>query len=85
MGRLRIPDPDGEPEKAQRVRVEPLMVGDTIEYSLTIEASAGPGQKAWIKFGTTSSVREGETTKQARSRITDYVNAEIDRRIDDLS
>lgn len=88
MGKLKLPDPSHEraaQPKRQVAVSDPLAAGDTIDYGLTVEVSAGPGQKAWVKFGTTSSVREGETTQQARSRVTDYVNQEIDRRIEELS
>lgn len=88
MGKLKLPvdtEPVIRPKKSVSKDEDVLAPGDTIEYGLTVEVSPSPGQKAWVKFGTTSSVREGETTHQARARVTDYVNAEIDRRIEELS
>lgn len=64
---------------------ESLQTGDSIEYSITLEVSAGPGQKAWVKFGSNSVVRESETTDQAVQRLALFVESEIDRRLDELS
>lgn len=85
---LKLPQDSASPpsKTAKKVdTVEPLRAGDSIEYSITMEVSPQRGQKAWLKFGTTSSVRDGESTEQARKRITDYVEAELDRRLDDLA
>lgn len=87
MGRLKLPDLEAERPMRKQALVpeeESLAAGDTIEYGLTVEVSTGAG-KAWVKFGTTSAVREGETTRLARKRITDFVNSEIDDRIEDLA
>lgn len=88
MGKLKLPDTtEGKtPVKRQpAVKNEPLASGDTIEYGLTVEVSAGPGQKAWVRFGVTSAIREGEATDAAQLRITEYVNDGIDKRIEELS
>lgn len=85
MGKLKLPEPDKRKRDVPMVHREALAPQDTIEYGLTVEVSLDKGRKAWIKFGTTSSVRDGETTEAARSRVTEYVNDEIDRRLDDLS
>jgi hypothetical protein len=88
MGRLRLPDAGEKPEPTKKLEVvkeEHLTSGDLIDYRLTVEVDMGGGRKAWVKFGTESTVREGETTEHARRRVTDYVNAEIDRRIEELS
>jgi hypothetical protein len=77
--------------KPRKVKVPPMVQNDalspedTIEYGITMEVSAGPGQKAWIKFGTTSSVRDGETTEEARQRVPTWVDEQLDRRLDELS
>lgn len=85
MGRLKLPEPETRKRDVPMVQHEALSPQDTIEYGLTVEVSLEQGRKAWVKFGTTSSVRDGETTESARARITEYVNDEIDRRLDDLS
>lgn len=88
MGKLKLPDTTESKPAVKRqpsVQNEPLAPGDTIEYGLTVEVSAGPGQKAWVRFGVTSAVREGETTDRAQMRVSDYVNHQIDRRLEDLS
>lgn len=85
MGKLKLPEPEAKKRDVPMVQNEALHPEDTIEYGLTVEVSLERGRKAWVKFGTTSSVRDGETTEAARARITEYVNEEIDRRLDDLS
>lgn len=85
---LKLPTdtPVPKPKAKEKAEVqEPLRAGDTIEYSITMEVSPSRGSKAWLKFGTTSSVRDGETTEQARTRITNYVETELDKRLDDLA
>lgn len=88
---LQIPDePEQESGKKLRIRPKqpedgPLSAEDNIEYGLTVEVSPGRGQKAWVKFGVNASIREGETTREARNRIVEFVNDEIDRRIEELS
>lgn len=83
---IRLPE---ERKKVQRmpavVREEALSPQDVIDYRLTVEVDMGGGRKAWVKYGTESAVREGETTQDANDRVTQYVNREIDRRIEDLS
>ena len=82
---LDLPD-----KKERKVRVLPpvqneaLSPQDTIEYGITEEVSTGQGRKAWIRFASTSSVRDGETTEQAIQRVSSFVEKEIDRRIDAL-
>lgn len=87
MGKLKLPV---EPAKAKKepdvpvVQNEALSPQDTINYALTVEVPLEGNRKAWVKFGTESSVRDGETTERARARVTEYVNTEIDNRIEDL-
>ncbi len=84
---LKLPEP-GTPTKRPKTvttTTEDLLPGDTIEYGITMEVSPKRGQKAWIKFGTTSSVREGESTEQARSRVCTYVEKALDQRLDELA
>lgn len=85
---IKLPD-DSQPKRKVAVAkdrtVEPLAPEDTIEYGITMEVSPGRGRKAWIKAGTTSSVREGETTEQARIRVTRWVEDFLDTRLDELS
>lgn len=71
--------------KPSVVREEALSPQDVIDYRLTVEVDMGGGRKAWVKYGTESAVRDGETTQDANDRVTQYVNREIDRRIEDLS
>lgn len=66
-------------------RPEALQPGDRVEYSLTEEVSLGRGCKAWVKFGVSSTVRDGETTEDAIDRIAAFVNSGLDARINDLS
>lgn len=87
MGKLKLPVPEQGTKTKPDVPVvqnEALSPEDTIEYGLTVEVPLEGNRKAWVKFGTTSSVRDGETTERARARITEYVNAEVDARIEDL-
>lgn len=49
-----------------------------------MEVSPAPGQKAWIKVGTSASVRDGENTEDAVRRVAGFVESELDRRIDEL-
>lgn len=87
MGKLKLPTAE-PPKKAKPdvpvVQNEALSPEDVIEYGLTVEVPLEGNRKAWVKFGTTSSIREGETTERARARVTEYVNAEIDNRIEAL-
>lgn len=64
---------------------ESLEPGDTVEYGITMEVSPAPGKKMWIRMGTTSSVREGETTAKARLRVCEWVETSLDARIQELS
>lgn len=86
---LKLPDetkPRRDTTRPVRSRSsESLQTGDTFEYSLTVEVSPRRGQKAWLKVGTTSSVREAESTEQAVQRITRFVEDEMDKRFDELS
>jgi hypothetical protein len=75
--KVRVPAPP-------QVQHDALSPEDTIEYSLTLEVSRDKGHKAWVKFGTTSAVRDGETTESARARVTEFVEKELDRRLDEL-
>lgn len=84
---LKLPDPNATPRaKAPPVvQNDALSPQDTIEYGITLEVSPSRGQKAWIKLGATSSVRDGETTEDARNRVTTWVEEELDRRVDELA
>ena len=66
---------------AARARPEQVQAGDFIEYGITLEIQPQPGQKAWIKFGTTSQVRDGESTHEAVQRIAKFVEDGLDERI----
>lgn len=85
---LKLPS---DPKKAETTRPVPktkseeLQVGDIIEYGITMEVSPKRGSKAWIKMGATSSVREGESTEQARQRICTWVESKLDARLDELA
>lgn len=85
---LKLPS---DPKKAETTRpvpkatTEELQVGDTIEYGITMEVSPQRGSKAWIKMGATSSVREGESTEQARQRVCGWVETKLDARLDELA
>lgn len=82
------PKEDGsQPKKAQMRDMdrEDLAPGDFIEYGMTVEVSLERGRKAWVKYGTTSGVRKGESTADAVARIARHVNNGIDERLDDLS
>ena len=82
---IKLPK-EAVPKEPRSVRSsQSLQPEDTIEYGLTVEVSLDKGRKAWIKFGTTSAVRADETTEQALTRVTEFVNNGIDDRIDDLS
>ena len=70
------------PAKQAREQPESVQAGDFIEYGITVELQPQPGQKAWVKFGTTSQVRDGETTRDAVDRIAKFVEDGLDERID---
>lgn len=69
------------------VRFDPdaLSPGDAIEYMLTQEISPGPGQRAWVKFGTISTVKADEDPAEAVQRVAKFVEDGLDARIDGLS
>lgn len=83
--------PEEEGKRPRRIRAAPVVHNDAlspeddIEYSITMEVSPSAGRKAWIKVGTRSSVRGGETTDDARDRVFNWVEEQLDRRIDELS
>lgn len=68
--------PAREASKSEAVRE-----GDFIEYSITVELQPRPGQKAWVKWGTSSQVREGETAHDAVKRVSSFVEDGLDERI----
>lgn len=68
-----------------RQRPEAVQPGDFVDYSITLEIQPQPGQKAWIKWGTTSQVREGESTEDAVRRIAKFVEDGLDARIAEQS
>lgn len=82
-----------EPRKAMRKPVrrsitearekpEEVMPGDFIDYRLSLEIQPQPGQKAWVTWGTSSQVRDQETTQDAVRRIARFVEDGLDERID---
>jgi len=73
------------PMKKAADRPEAVEPGDFIEYGITLEIQPQPGQKAWIKFGTTSQVREGESTGDAVRRVAQFVEDGLDERIEQQS
>jgi hypothetical protein len=76
---------EGRKVQLRRSYQEPLDTGDSIEYSLTEEVALGGGRKAWVKFGLTSTVRNGESTADAVGRVSMFVNEGLDARINALS
>ena len=78
--KLKPRAPQGPPQ----VQNDALSPEDTIEYGVTEEVSTRAGRKAWIRFAAHSAVRDGESTDEARRRVANFVNEEIDRRIDEL-
>lgn len=79
--------PGGGPRKIRTVakpQQEELAPEDIVEFGVTQEVSPGPGRKAWIKYGVMSSVRDGETTEDARHRIVRHVLSNHDRLLDEL-
>jgi hypothetical protein len=83
---IKLPDKDKpKPRAAPVVQSDALSPEDTIEYSITLEVSPSRGQKAWIKVGTTSSVRSGETTTEAEQRVFGWVEESLDRRLEELA
>lgn len=63
---------------------EALRQGDLIQLSITLEVDTGNG-KAWVKYGTESSVQPGETTRQAETRVESHVRQRIDEIIESSS
>lgn len=59
---------------------EHLDPGDLVEFSLTVGIKV-QGKDYWIKAGTTSSVRPHETGFQAQTRIEDFVQESINRKV----
>jgi len=57
-------------------RPSPLDAGDVIEYGATMELGP-PGEKVWLKYSVSSTVRPDETSEQAHQRVTDFVETKI--------
>lgn len=68
--------------KVKRVEADasPLVTGDSIEFGLTYEIKGG-GHSAWVKFGTVSKIREGESARDAIRRVTGLVHNEIEEQV----
>jgi hypothetical protein len=56
--------------------IQPLHSGDRIEYGVTHELSVD-GDKAWVRYGVTSTLSEGESVEAANRRVTEFVNAVV--------
>lgn len=64
--------------------VEPLWVGDQIEFGVTEHVKASNGRETWVKFGVVSSVRPNESTQAAEDRVAAYVNQNIQEAVKSL-
>lgn len=64
-----------------RERPEDVMPGDFIDYRLSLEIQPQPGQKAWVTWGTSSQVRDQESTEEAVQRISKFVEDGLDERL----
>jgi len=51
-----------------------LVPGDTIEYAVTHEVHYNGGDKLWLKFGTTSTLRPDEDEITGTKRVVDFVH-----------
>lgn len=60
--------------KKGRKTDDELSPGDTIEYGMTIEKRNNRQGSYWLKFGATSTIRDGESTEAATERVVGYVN-----------
>lgn len=54
----------------------PLQTGDKIEFSVTHEIDAD-GDKAWVRYGVTSTVLEHETPVDASVRVVEFVKQTV--------
>lgn len=57
-----------------------LYPGDRIEYSLTHELKIN-GDSSWVKWGASTSVQDGESATQAKARLQQDVETEMDKLI----
>lgn len=72
-------------KRADVESVEPLQAGDSIEYGITLQIeSSDRRSKAWVKYGTVSSVRASEDTGKACKRIDNFVEQGLAERVQSL-
>lgn len=76
----RIPKRSTPIEQA-RQEPESVGAGDFIDYRISLEISPQPGQKAWVTYGGSFQVRDGEGTHEACDRIHRFVESGLDERI----
>ncbi len=55
------------------VDLDGLSPGDGVMFSVTHEVTVD-GEKSWVKYGATTSVRTGETPQEAFNRLSANVN-----------
>lgn len=76
----RIPKKSTSIEQARK-EPESVATGDFIDYRLSLEVAPQPGQKAWVTYGGSFQVRDGESTHEACDRIHRFVEDGLDERI----
>jgi hypothetical protein len=60
-----------------RITQEILWPGDAIAYQVTHEVNYSNDEKMWVKYGATTSVRDGETTDEANKRLVEHVHNSV--------
>ncbi len=66
-------------------RTPELDSGDTVEYSVTTQISPGAGLTFWIKAGGTTTVRDGESGRQAFRRLAGFVEGRLDAKVEEFN
>ena len=60
-----------------------LVEGDTVMYGVSALVRHN-GQEAWVKCDATSKVQKDEDPEEARFRVSDFVNAQIEDAIEEI-
>ena len=63
-------------QRAAEGPVSALRPGDRIEYGVTHELTVDEGQ-AWVRYGISSTLSEGESADEANARVVGFVNAVV--------
>ena len=68
---------------SKMARKPDLDVGDSLEFSETVELEPEKGVKVWMKMGGTTTVRVGETGSKTLNRLSGFIERKIEAKIDE--